>query len=89
MKQKINFLIIVLACLVSLPVKAKDDVQLMRLQAEMLRLISTNDKEQFTKVTEDLKNLCHQHGNERLFYTAWGNQSIYEATHQNYLAATG
>ena len=88
MKQKINFLIIVLACLVSLPVKAKDDVQLMRLQAEMLRLISTNDKEQFTKVTEDLKNLCHQHGNERLFYTAWGNQSIYEATHQNYLAAT-
>ena len=77
-----------LACLVSLPVKAKDDVQLMRLQAEMLRLISTNDKEQFTKVTEDLKNLCHQHGNERLFYTAWGNQSIYEATHQNYLAAT-
>ena len=88
MRQKINFLIIVLACLVSLPVKAKDDVQLMRLQAEMLRLISTNDKEQFTKVTEDLKNLCHQHGNERLFYTAWGNQSIYEATHQNYLAAT-
>lgn len=71
MRQKINFLIIVLACLVSLPVKAKDDVQLMRLQAEMLRLISTNDKEQFTKVTEDLKNLCNQHGNERLFYTAW------------------
>ena len=88
MRQKINFLIIVLACLVSLPVKAKDDVQLMRLQAEMLRLISTNDKEQFTKVTEDLKNLCNQHGNERLFYTAWGNQSIYEATHQNYLGAT-
>lgn len=53
----------------------------------MLRLISTNDKDQFTQVTEELKNLCHQLGDERLFYTAWGNQSTYEATHQNYIGA--
>ena len=87
MRQKINFLVMMLICLISLPVTAKDDIQLMRLQAEMLRLISTDDKEKFTEVTEQLKNLCNQHGDERLFYTAWGNQSTYEATHQNYIGA--
>ena len=87
MRQKINFLVFLLVFLMSLPVTAKNDVQLMRLQAEMLRLISTNDKDQFTQVTEELKNLCHQLGDERLFYTAWGNQSTYEATHQNYNGA--
>ena len=87
MRQKINFLVFLLVFLMSLPVTAKNDVQLMRLQAEMLRLISTNDKDQFTQVTEELKNLCHQMGDERLFYTAWGNQSTFEATHQNYIGA--
>ena len=87
MRQKINFLVFLLVFLMSLPVTAKNDVQLMRLQAKMLRLISTDDKDQFTQVTEELKNLCHQLGDERLFYTAWGNQSTYEATHQNYNGA--
>ena len=87
MRQKINFLVFLLVFLMSLPVTAKNDVQLMRLKAEMLRLISTDDKDQFTQVTEELKNLCHQLGDERLFYTAWGNQSTYEATHQNYNGA--
>jgi signal transduction histidine kinase len=76
-----------IVCLVSLPTMAKDDIQLTKLQAEMLRLISTPDKDKFTEVTEELKNLCQQQGNERLFYTAWGNQSTYEATHQNYTEA--
>ena len=53
----------------------------------MLRLISTTEKEQFTDVTEELKKLSQEQGNERLFYTAWGNQSTYEAAHQNYSAA--
>jgi signal transduction histidine kinase len=76
-----------IVCLVSLPTMAKDDIQLTKLQAEMLRLISTPDKDKFTEVTEELKKLCQQQGNERLFYTAWGNQSTYEATHQNYTEA--
>ena len=60
---------------------------MMKLEAEMLRLISTTEKEQFTDVTEELKKLSQEQGNERLFYTAWGNQSTYEAAHQNYSAA--
>ena len=58
-----------------------------KLEAEMLRLISTTEKEQFTDVTEELKKLSQEQGNERLFYTVWGNQSTYEAAHQNYSAA--
>ena len=68
----------------SLPTMAKDDLQITKLQSEMLRLISTPDRDEFTKVTEELKAECQKQGDERLFYTAWGNQSTYEATHQNY-----
>ena len=39
------------------------------------------------KVTEQLKAECQKYGNEQLFYIAWGNQSTYEATHQNYQKA--
>ena len=78
---------IALVSLLSLSVMAKDNLHMMKLQAEMLRLISTNDKDQFTAVTEELKAECLKQGDERLFYTAWGNQSTYEATHQNYLQA--
>jgi signal transduction histidine kinase len=78
---------LVFVFLISLPVEAKDDTQLTKLHAEMLRLISTPDKDKFTEVTETLKNICQQQGNERLFYITWGNQSTYEATHQNYPAA--
>ena len=70
-----------------LPTLAKDNLHMMKLEAEMLRLISTTEKEQFTDVTEELKKLSQEQGNERLFYTAWGNQSTYEAAHQNYSAA--
>ena len=87
MRERINFLMLVFVFLISLPVEAKDDTQLTKLHAEMLRLISTPDKDKFTEVTETLKNICQQQGNERLFYITWGNQSTYEATHQNYPAA--
>lgn len=53
----------------------------------MLRLISTNDREKFTEVTEKLKTESQKRGDERMFYTAWGNQSAFEATHQNYVRA--
>ena len=87
MWEKINFLMLAFACLMALPAMAKDDAQVTKLQTEMLRLICTTDKDKFTEVTEELKKLCQQQGNERLFYTAWGNQSTYEATHQNYTEA--
>ena len=87
MCQKINLLLLSLFCLFSLDSIAKDDLHMMKLQSEMLRLISTPDREQFNEVTEELKAECQKQGDERLFYTAWGNQSTYEATHQNYVKA--
>ena len=60
---------------------------MIKMESEMLRLISSPDKDAFTEVVEALKAECQKQGNERLFYTAWGNQSTYEATHQNYMLA--
>ena len=66
---------------------AQDDKVLMKLKTEMLRLISTEDREQFMKVTEELKKESQTQGVERMFYEAWGNQATYEATRQNYAKA--
>ena len=75
------------AFLVSVPSMAKDDIHIMKLKTEMLRLISTSERDNFTEVTEELKDVCQKNGNERLFYEAWGNQSVYEAAHQDYATA--
>ena len=87
MKLKINFLVLTVTCLISLNAMAQDHLYLTKMQSEMLRLISTDDKDKFYEVTEALKAECQKAGNERLFYTAWGNLSTYEATHQNYMKA--
>ena len=87
MNRKVFFLLLIATCLTSLSVRAKDNINMMRLQSEMLRLISTEDRDKFTEVTEQLKSECQKQGDERLFYSAWGNQSTYEATHQNYVKA--
>ncbi len=87
MRLKQNLLILVFALLVSVPSTAKDDVHIMKLKTEMLRLISTSERDNFTEVTEELKDVCQKNGNERLFYEAWGNQSVYEAAHQDYATA--
>ena len=87
MRLKQNLLILVFAFLVSVPSMAKDDIHIMKLKTEMLRLISTSERDNFTEVTEELKDVCQKNGNERLFYEAWGNQSVYEAAHQDYATA--
>ena len=87
MRLKQNLLIFVFALLVSVPSTAKDDIHIMKLKTEMLRLISTSERDNFTEVTEELKDVCQKNGNERLFYEAWGNQSVYEAAHQDYATA--
>ena len=53
----------------------------------MLRLISTAEREKFYEVSNELKDVCQQLGDERTFYTAWGNQADYESTRQNYAKA--
>ena len=87
MKQWINHLLLTICCLTSMPAMAVDDTRLAKLKAEMLRLISTPDREQFMEVTEALKEESQKEGIERVYYEAWGNQATYEATHQNYTKA--
>ena len=87
MKQWINHLLLALCCLTSVPAMAVEDTRLAKLKAEMLRLISTPDREQFMEVTEVLKEESQKEGVERVYYEAWGNQATYEATHQNYTKA--
>ena len=84
MNRRIYLLLLALFCLFSSAVQAAGSDKLTKLQAEMLRLISTPDRDKFLEVTELIKSECQKQGNERLFYTAWGNQSTYEATHQDY-----
>ena len=87
MKQRIKCFLLTVACLVCLTATAEEAPHVMKLHSEMLRLISTPDKEKFNEVTEQLKAECLKSGDERLFYTAWGNQATYESTHQNYAGA--
>ena len=87
MKQWINHLLLAICCLTSVPAMAVEDTRLAKLKAEMLRLISTPDREQFMEVTEALKDESQKEGVERVYYEAWGNQATYEATHQNYTKA--
>ena len=53
------------AFLVSVPSMAKDDIHIMKLKTEMLRLISTSERDNFTEVTEELKDVCQKNGNEQ------------------------
>ena len=87
MRRKIFFLLLMAFCLMCTPAVAKDDLEIVKLQAEMLRLISTDERDHFLEVTEELKRECLKQGNERLFFTAWSNQATYEATHLDYKRA--
>ena len=80
-------LFLVVVMMTCLSVKA-DGNTVTKLRAEMLRYISTPDRAKFTEVTEQLKTMSLEEGDERTFYTAWCNQAIYEATHQFYVRAS-
>ena len=83
-----NRLISLLACLIcSIGLWAVDDDELKRLEADMLNCISSNNRDSFYNISEKLKEACKEAGDERLFYSAWSNQAVYEATHQNYARA--
>ena len=56
----------------------------MQLEADMLKFMETKERDKFFSVTDKLKEESKEAGNERLFYRAWGNQGIYEATQQSF-----
>jgi signal transduction histidine kinase len=87
MNKKSFSLLLFFFFLTGLKTVAQDNLHMKKLQSEMLRLISSDDRDRFMEVTEQLKAECQNQGNERLFYIAWGNQSTYEATQQNYTKA--
>ena len=72
-------------CVTGLRAAASDE--LISLEAEMLKYMDTNDREAFMKTAEKLKTLSKEEGDERILFKAWGNQAIYEATHQYYESA--
>ena len=82
-----TLLALLLCCVFSIEAQASKGNDLLGLKAEMLKYISSSDREKFMSVTEQLKDKSQQTGDERMYYTAWGNQAIYEATHQYYTQA--
>ncbi len=87
MKKSIILLLLTFVSLTSTAVSSYNEKDVMRLKAHMLRLISTAEREKFYEVSNELKDVCQQLGDERTFYTAWGNQADYESTRQNYAKA--
>lgn len=60
------------------------DEDLLRLEADMLKYMESKERNKFFSTTDMLKKASKEEGNERLFYQAWGNEGIFEATQQYY-----
>ena len=78
---KIFLLLGCMFCAASL--RAAVNEELISLEAEMLKYIGTDDREAFTRASEELLAASKEAEDERMFFKTWGNQGIYEATHQN------
>ena len=86
--RKLLKVLTLLACLFcSTDLKAVSDDELLRLEADMLNYIGTNERDTFYAISEQLKKASEEADNERLFYKAWSKQAVFEATHQNYAKA--
>lgn len=64
--------------------QAATDEEILQLEANMLQYIDTRERDTFFIITNQLKEAYREESNERLFYKTWGNQCIYDATHQYY-----
>lgn len=86
MRFKLFTLLACLFCSTATQAASNDD--LLRMEADMLKYISTSERDTFITITNNLKEASKEAGNEHLFYKAWSKQAIYEATHQNYQKAS-
>lgn len=80
----VRLTVLIISLLCAPAVHADDNSELLRLEADMLKYINSNESDTFYKTTKQLKKLSQAAGNERLYYKAWSNEAIYEATVQNY-----
>lgn len=87
MKYRLLTLLLSLFCCAVL--WADSQKEITRLEAEKMKYANTKERGRFFSVTDELKKVCKEVGDERLFYKTWCNQAIYEATQQNYSQALG
>ena len=87
MKFRLLTLLLSLFCCSVIWADTQEDID--RLEAEMVKYFSTKERSTFFSVTNELKEVCKEAGDERLFYKTWCTQGIYEATQQNYSQALG
>lgn len=67
--------------------RAATEEELMRLKADMLKYLETKERDKFFSVTDKLKKGSKEAGDEQLFYQAWGNEGVFEASQQYYTKA--
>ena len=70
-------MVICFACAITAYAQQSSADTIERLSKEMYRLFYTDSISRFMEVTDRLKELCLQAGDERTFYKAWGNQATY------------
>ena len=88
-KRRLNIWLLLAFLFCCTAVHAVNEEELVRLEADMLQYLSSNDRTNFSKAAEKLKRVSLEAGSDRLFYKAWANQAIFEATTQDYPKALG
>lgn len=82
MKKYLLMLCVCIFCCTTVWAAQQDDIE--QLEDEMLIAFNSKDRNKFFHITDRLKEASKEVGDERMYYTAWGYQGIYESTQQNY-----
>ena len=85
--KHLKLYILLICSFFALGMRAAANDELIRLEAEMLKYMDSNDREAFMQASENLLEASKKAEDERTFFKAWGHQGIYEATHQYYESA--
>ena len=77
MRIRVIYFLLAMLSLTAKAQKASDAADIERLTKEMYRLYPTDSVEKFMDVTDQLKTAALKAADERVFYKAWANQSLY------------
>ena len=77
MRIRVIYVMLAMLSLTAKAQKASDAADIERLTKEMYRLYPTDSVEKFMDVTDQLKTAALKAADERVFYKAWANQSLY------------
>lgn len=84
-KRYLLTLLAVLFCCTAQCGVSPDDIE--QLKAKMRTYFNSEDRDKFFSITNQLREASKDVGDERMYYSAWGYQGIYEATQHNYRQA--